>query len=341
MKVEVFEGSQNQWDEYVLNCDQASIYSLYSWGGFFKSIYNLKPIFLAVYDDNNIIGVASLVLMKNHLLKTIMVSLPYLCTGNILADNYHSKQLLLQKVRELTEEYGCSYTLMRLEESVREQDFDYVDKQKSTFVLPLDSDHEKVFKGFGKQIRRRIRKGYKSGCEIRISKDYLDDFYEIYRTNMRFLGSPVHKKRFYSNILSQFPDNYTVLVVLYEGKVIGAQLLSYFKNTVYLPLASSLREYNKYSPNHLLYWESIKYGCENGYKFCDFGRSTVGSGPHVFKKQWNAEEKPLVYCYFDSKNSISHGSNSNSKLKLVSNVWKRLPLAATNSIGPYLSKWLP
>ena len=77
---------------------------------------------------------------------------------------------------------------------------------------------------------------------------------------MRLLGSPAHKRSFYSEVLNRFPDNYSILVILYNNKVIGAQLLSYFKNTVYLPLASSLKEYNEYSPNHLLYWESVNSG---------------------------------------------------------------------------------
>jgi lipid II:glycine glycyltransferase (peptidoglycan interpeptide bridge formation enzyme) len=214
--------------------------------------------------------------------------------------------------------------------------------RKGKFVLTLDNDYEKVFKGFEHQVRRRIRKGYKSGCEIDISKKYFDDFYDIYRTNMQLLGSPSHKRSFYTEILNRFSDNYTILAVLHKNKVIGTQLLSYFKNTVYLPLASSLKEYNEYSPNQLLYWESIKFGCVNGYEFCDFGRSTIGSGPYVFKKQWNALEIPITYCYLYSKNGMSKkNSNSYDMLNFVSELWKRTPIQITNFIGPYLSKWLP
>lgn len=339
MEAKFFNGSQSQWDEYVTNNHKGSIYNLFSWGAFLQDIYKLKPVFLAVYDNSNIIGVALLILMRNHRFKYIMVSLPFFCTGGILADNSQARKVLLRKIRELTNSYRCEYTQMRIDDIDNEFDYDFIDKRKSTFVLPLDVDHEKVFNGFGKQIRRRIRKGYNSGCEIDISKKYLDDFYSIYRSNMHFLGSPVHKKLFYSRIIEQFPENYTILVVKYEGKVIGAQVLSYFKDTVYLPLASSLRDYNKYSPNHLLYWESIKFGCENGYAFCDFGRSTIGSGPHVFKKQWNARETTLNYCYFYSK-THQHG-NTNSNLKLISEGWKRLPLSVTNTVGPHLAKWLP
>jgi len=341
MKVEIFEDSPGQWDEYVLNNQYASIYHLYAWGSFFKHIYKFKPLNLVVYDGNDIVGITPLILMRDHLMKKIMVSLPYFCVGGILSDNSLVEQLILQKIKELTISYKCSYALSRNEQINNESDYDYIDKQKSTFVLPLEADSEKVFSRLERQVRRRIRKGYKSGCEIDVSKKYLDDFYDIYRTNMRLLGSPVHKKLFYSEILNRFPDNYTILAVLYKNKVIGTQLLSYFKNKVYLPLASSLKEYNEYSPNHLLYWESIKFGCENGYEFCDFGRSTIGSGPYIFKKQWNATEYPLSYCYFYSKYNMEKNNNSYKKLELISGFWKRVPLKITNILGPYLSKWLP
>lgn len=341
MKVETFKGNPNQWDNYVLNNPNASIYHLYAWGEFFKDIYKFKSINLVAYDGDSIVGIVQLILMKNHLQKKILVSLPYFCNGGILAENSTAEQKILEKIRDLITHYKCSYSLLRNENISNVLNYDYINKQKSSFVLQLDTDYNKVFGGFRKQIRRRIRKGYKSGCTIDLSKRYFNEFYDIYRINMRLLGSPAHKKSFYYEILNRFSENYNVLVVLFENKVIGAQLLSYFKNTVYLPLASSLREYNKYSPSHLLYWESIKFGCENGYHFCDFGRSTIGSGPHIFKKQWNATVTPLDYCYMYPDGRVNKNDNSYGELEIVSRLWKRMPLKVTNFLGPYLSKGLP
>lgn len=342
MRVEVFKESRDKWNAYVLGNPEGSIYHLYEWGTFFEDFYGFKTLKLAVYDGDDIRAIAELVVMKNYTMKSIVVSLPYFCVGGILSDSPQAEQIISEKIQELTVVHKYGYTLLRNNHVHDEMAYDYVDKRKATFILSLNSDYENVFNGFERQIRRRIRKGYKSGCEIDISKDYLDDFYDIYRTNMRRLGSPVHKRSFYSEILDRFPDKYTILVVRLNNKVIGAQLLSYFKKTVYLPLASSLEEYNEYSPNHLLYWESIKYGCENGYETCDFGRSTVDSGPYVFKKQWNATEHPLHYCYYYSKKETkSDNRGSYDKLDLIREAWKRMPLSVTNVVGPALAKWFP
>jgi hypothetical protein len=45
-----------------------------------------------------------------------------------------------------------------------------------------------------------------------------------------------------------------------------------------VPWASSLREFFSLCPNNLLYWEMIRWGCENGYQRFDFGRSSPNSG---------------------------------------------------------------
>ena len=341
MKVDIFKANPKLWDKYVISNPNASIYHLYDWGLFFKSIYKFKSLNIVAYDGDVIVGIAPFIIMRNHFMRKVMVSLPFFCCGGILADNFHIEQLMLQKIKTIAIMNKYNYVLLRNENICDGVNYDYVEKQKSSFTLELNPDHEKVFNGFQKQIRRRIRKGYKSGCKIDISKKYFNDFYEIYRINMRLLGSPVHKRSFYSEIINKFPDNYNILVVLFENKVIGTQFLSYFKNTVYLPLASSLREYNNYSPNHLLYWESIKFGCNNGYELCDFGRSTIGSGPYLFKKQWNAKEIPLDYCYCYSDDNENLKGNSYDKLQLVSGLWKRIPLTVTNFLGPHLAKLLP
>ena len=39
----------------------------------------------------------------------------------------------------------------------------------------------------------------------------------------------------------------------------------------------------------LIYWNILKYACENGYRIFDFGRCTPEENTFRFKKQWGAE----------------------------------------------------
>jgi len=125
-------------------------------------------------------------------------------------------------------------------------------------------------------------------------------------------------------------------------EAIGGGLVLYFKDTVYMPSASSLRSHFHVCPNNLLYWEVIKRACENGYRTFDFGRSTVGSGTYQFKKQWGAAVKPLHWQYILLKgNQIPSLNPSNPRFRLAVAAWKHLPVPLASWIGPRIVKGLP
>ena len=105
---------------------------------------------------------------------------------------------------------------------------------------------------------------------------------------MRDLGSPVHSPDFFDAIFDEFNDCAKIMLVRKDEGVIGGAVCLFFKGSMIVPWASSLREYFSLRPNNLLYWEMIRWGCKNGYQRFDFGRSSPDSGTYRFKKQWGA-----------------------------------------------------
>lgn len=112
-----------------------------------------------------------------------------------------------------------------------------------------------------------------------------------------------------------------------------------FKGVLSNPWASSLRRYSELAPNMLLYWSMLEYGCENGYRTFDFGRSTVGEGTYRFKEQWGARPEPLYWYRFtraDGKaRTVTRESGGVSR---AVEIWKRLPLPVTRVLGPYIRR---
>lgn len=47
---------------------------------------------------------------------------------------------------------------------------------------------------------------------------------------------------------------------------------------------SSLREAFSLCPNFVLYWEVIRFGCANGYRVLDLGRSFRNAGIDLWKR---------------------------------------------------------
>ena len=99
------------------------------------------------------------------------------------------------------------------------------------------------------------------------SKELLKDFYEVFAMNMRDLGTPVWTVNVFNAILSSFPEHAKICMVYFEGNPAAAGFLIGYKDYLEIPSASSLRVYNRFSPNMLLYWSVLEYGCKKGYKY--------------------------------------------------------------------------
>jgi FemAB-related protein (PEP-CTERM system-associated) len=170
----------------------------------------------------------------------------------------------------------------------------------------------------------------------------MDGFYEVFCRNMRDLGTPVYGKSFFRNILETFPDTTRIISVMLENKTVASGILTWFKDSLEVPWASSISDHREKCPNNLLYWEAIRFAIRNGSRKFDFGRSTPGEGTYRFKKQWGALPYPLYWQYLlkDGK-QLPELNPKNPKYEMAIKVWQRLPLVVTNLLGPRIVKNIP
>jgi FemAB-related protein (PEP-CTERM system-associated) len=173
-------------------------------------------------------------------------------------------------------------------------------------------------------------------------EDLLDGFYDVFSANMRDLGTPVYPKRFFRNILRQFPSR-TWIVSVYSGHtVVASGLIVAFRDRIEIPWASSLRRFNRFSPNMLLYWTCLEFACTQGYRLFDFGRSTPNESTYRFKEQWGAKPHPLYWYYWlPDGRPIPQVNPRNPKYRSAIAVWQHLPVSLTRLIGPAIVKYIP
>jgi lipid II:glycine glycyltransferase (peptidoglycan interpeptide bridge formation enzyme) len=141
--------------------------------------------------------------------------------------------------------------------------------------------------------------------------------------------------------LSEFGQQARLMLVRDGHRAIGGLVCLFFKNTVTVPWASSLRQYLTKCPNNLLYWEAIRYACENGYTCFDFGRSSIDSGTYNFKRQWGAEPVQIYWQVLNKNGSKHTAFSSNSfKYRAAVEIWKYLPVSLTMKLGPRIRRYL-
>ncbi len=333
------------WNHYVTANPAACIHHRTEWRNIHQHSYGHNSIYL--YARNNqqkIVGILPLVHIKSRLFGNQLVSMPFFQRGGAVADNPQIEQKLMQ----VAAKYGHKLDVDHIEyrdDIAHGCDTDPlpVETHKVNMVLSLPETDRALWKTFGAKLRSQIRRAQREPTQVFIGRDeLLDDFYRVYSHNMRDLGSPVQSKKFIKNILATFPQNSWLIVIRYQQRPVATGCLLGSDNTLEIPLASTLRSVNPLSLNMLLYWEVLKFAIDKNFEQFDFGRSSKNGGTYRFKQQWGAKPMQLYWHYWLGKAGQPPSRNaSNPKYATVINVWKHLPLAFTNILGPLIVKNIP
>ena len=339
------------WDKYVYGHPDSVPYHLFLWKTIIEKTYGHKTYYLAAFHknfENVLTGILPLIHFKNVVFGNSFISMPFFDMGGILADDKRTEKALLDEAAKLgkrlnteriefrhTDKHDCfskSNILNSRTHAVR--------NHKVRMLLELPESSEVLMRSFKSKLRSQIKKPIKMGLKQKVGGiELLDDFYKIFLINMRDLGSPVHSKKLFIEVMEKFKDQTKIVIVHKKNTPYAASVIFAFKDVLENPWSSSLRQYSRLSPNMLLYWTMIEYACDNGYNFFDFGRSTPNEGTYKFKKQWGAIPQPLHWQYlcFNNKAADSEVSEK-SKFNVAIQCWKKLPVSVTAVIGPMIRK---
>ena len=344
MRVELLHHEdRTRWDRYVLDSGASCCYHLAGWKTVIERTFGHSCHYLVAGTDTGVVdGILPLVHIKSFLFGNYMVSLPYFNYGGICADTPATAELLLSEGIRIAREVGAEH--LELRHTCLVGDDLPVKTAKVSMRLRLPGDPAQLWSCFSAKLKSQIRRPEKEGMVARVGGlEELEGFYAVFSENMRDLGTPVYPKSFFQNILAEFPEATRICTVRSRnGEAVASGFLVGFKDTLEIPWASSLRSANRFSPNMLLYWGALKYGCEQGYGVFDFGRSTPGAGTFRFKEQWGAQPMQLYWQYWLRDGGLVPELNpGNPKYQAAIAVWKRLPVRLTQVIGPRIVKNLP
>jgi FemAB-related protein (PEP-CTERM system-associated) len=344
--IEYSDSDELRWRDFVENCPTANIAHLPGWRNVIESGLGHKPRYFCAVDGDRIVGVLPLFLIKTWTLSRYLVSIPWIDYGGICADNLEAEQLLISKAREIAKTDRAKYIELRsvdINSSLVDTPNLFLRRDKVSFILDLNDDPDLVMKKFNGKLRNQIRKAQKSGLITEFAGvEKLADFYRIFAWRMRALGTPVWGVKFFEAILKTYSSTARLALVRKDDKFIAAALVLSFKNQLYVPSAASYTEYLRYCPNQALYWDIIKNGCEQGYRYFDFGRSTWNSPTFNFKKQWVPTPLQLTWQYYlNTAKTPPDVENGKKKYAPLMAIWRKLPLPVANLLGPKVVKNFP
>lgn len=332
----------SRWDAFVNAHTDSTNYHQYGWRRVVEKSFGHRTMYLVAVDSHNsICGVLPYVQMKSRMFGSFLVSLPFFNYGGMLVSEDSAAESLLSASRKMLFETGVDH--IELRHLKRFDNIASTKQHKVTMLLDLKQNETEEWNALDGKVRNQVRKAQRSGLKVVIGQaELLDGFYEVFCRNMRDLGTPVYSRDFFSNMLAQFPDTSRIMSVVNGGKTIASALMTWYKDTLEVPWASSNRDFRELCPNNILYWEAIRFAIGIGARTFDFGRSTPGEGTYNFKKQWGAIPVPLYWQYFLHNGAVLPEVNpKNPKYRLAIQAWQRLPLALSNFLGPHIVRCIP
>jgi FemAB-related protein (PEP-CTERM system-associated) len=332
-----------EWDGYVEAHPAGTPFHLMAWQRMIESSFGheAKHLVARRAETGELIGLLPLFCVRSRIFGQLLVSTPQAAYGGALTNSPAAAHALLDHARQLALETRVRFLELRhFRNAVNDPTLASKDLYV-TFRQELFENPEENNLAIPRKTRAEIREGIRKELEFRVNEIETKQFYQVYSRSVRDLGTPVFSLSLFANGLREFGSNCKLFSVHWKGKLVAAVWTLFYKDEVLPYYGGSLRQYNHLAVNNYMYWMLMKYGCENGYRVFDFGRSKKGTGAFNFKKRWGMTMSDLPYQYLLVRTkSMPDTSPLNPKYSVGIRLWQRLPLWMANTIGPVISRHL-
>jgi FemAB-related protein (PEP-CTERM system-associated) len=335
-------GIGDAWDEFVRSHPHGSPFHLTAWHRTIQDVFGYKPRHVVTRDNHGKIqAILPQFLVRSLIFGRVLLSTPLGVYGGVLATSDEAARATLHRAYQLAEEDSVQFLELRNCDNLVADDRLCSKDLYVTFRQPLGEDVDAALTAIPRKTRAEVREGIKKGLEFRVDAISVEDFFDVYSRSVRNLGTPVFSRNLFVRGREEFGSDCKIFSIHWQGKLVGAVWTLFYKDQVLPYYGASVREYNHLAVNSFMYWMLIKYGIEHGYRVFDFGRSKKGTGSFDFKKRWGMVMTELPYQYYlVRKTSLPDTSPLNPKFALAIKVWRSMPLAFTNCVGPFIAKQL-
>lgn len=327
------------WDRFVRSSTDATVFHLSAWGRVVAGVFRHVPRYLAAIDGDEIRGVLPLFEVRGLLTGRVLVSTPYSAYGGPCGAEAAAQAALLDGARGLADEKGCRWVELRLLRPIPGLP---TRSSFATFRKAIGPDPDANFAALPRKRRASIRRGIAEGFESRRGWEPLEAFHDLYVRNRHRLGSPPFPLELFQAIRDEFGEEAGLLTIQLGGRTVAGVLSFFYRDQVLPYYGASLPTAPPAGLGDFLYWELMRTACLDGCRVFDFGQSHPGSGTWAFKRHWGFDPTPVPYQYLSKGGDrIPAGDPPDHRFRVLRRVWRRLPLAATRRIGPFLARRLP
>ena len=332
-------GDESRWDAFVEALPEGTFFHLSGWRRVIETAFRHRTYYLMAERGGSITGVLPLTLVKTRLFGASLIANAFCVEGGPIATDAASLKALENEAVRLMEQLRVPVLEFRSWSQGR-ADWASRDDLYASFRKPIDPSVDKNMKAIPRKQRAMIRKGIDNGLTSQVD-DTVERLYRVYSESVRNLGTPVFPKKYFQLLRAAFPHQSDIVTITGDGAPVASVLNFYFRDQVLPYYGGGTAAARRLAANDFMYWEVMRRACERGCRLYDFGRSKQGTGAYDFKRYWGFEPKPLAYQFrLAAGRDIPDLNPLNPKLRAFVEVWKKLPLAVAERLGPPIVRGL-
>lgn len=324
------------WRTALAKLPGATLYHRERWLEALRSCYPLDLRVATLRKEGELCAAAVLARSKK-LFSTRMRSLPFSDSGEVLAINDDAAAEFLNQLASSKE--AASIEIRGTSGPVPWKNVDCF----LHWSLDLSRPFSEIYSGISRNVRNGVKRARKDNIQIDRGAgfDYISRYFELQLATRRRLGVPPQPSKFFSAIHEKFSkagDCETWFATRGGEDLAGLIVLRDGEDIYYKWGARSATSHQ--GANHLLVMRMIEEFAGKA-RSLDLGRCDYrNQGLCRSKLELGAVSRPLPYAFFPVAPRVVSTEILSGGAKLMSEVWKKLPLSVTRVLGDAMYRYL-
>lgn len=340
------------WESFVRAHPERTPYHLLAWRAVTREGLGHEPYHLcARAADGSVVGALPLFLVRG-LFGARLVSVPMRDRGGVLAASREAARRLVDAAVGLARDLDVKYLELKSLGSLDQEILDAHDLHVGncwvTTRVNLSPGRDALWKTMDKDaVRWAVNRAKREGVVVEAAESMagIHQFHALFARTRLSMGIPPFPLALFEAIFRHFLQHGRgQLLLARREKVWIGGLVSLWSDTdTFIPAyAAPQREHRKLYPSESVFWHSMEWAIERGFRCYDFGAdSQRQSGLLWFKRKWTGIPRFVNYYYWcaDGVRPPNFDSSS-STYAVLRGAWSRLPSAVSKPLGAWLTRHL-
>jgi len=336
---EIGNESREQWNLYVRENPFSIAWHVYEWSEVVANHYKFQFIPLAAFEGKEIVGLLPLYLSTSGQRK--LISVPFAVAGGIVANEESIQTELLQAAIIVSERLG-NIPITLKQYKIRVPGNLRTDENYFNLELPLQENLSALKKLINPENTIFAQDAVDKGLKVEYPAQDIPEFYDLLLRHSSAEGVPCTSQAWIKTLIDF--GLYSAAIARIDGVPVAGTLVKRFKKTVSFPFSCITPDVNEASLNsgYGLYWELIKRFASEGVEIFHSGRIPKTQEALDFRLGWGGTPYPYFYQYYpNTEAETEFVTKRGLKRKLITRVWKELPLPLVRRLGPLVVSRFP